>query len=39
VLSTELTNVMAQALYEKKGWTRDNVFCVYQFTVDKLPSL
>jgi ribosomal protein S18 acetylase RimI-like enzyme len=30
VLSTELTNVTAQALYEKAGWTRDSAFCVYQ---------
>jgi GNAT superfamily N-acetyltransferase len=30
VLSTELTNTTAQALYEKAGWKRDTVFCVYQ---------
>ena len=30
VLSTELTNTTAQAVYEKSGWKRDNVFCVYQ---------
>jgi ribosomal protein S18 acetylase RimI-like enzyme len=28
-LSTELTNEAAQALYEKAGWIRDQVFCVY----------
>jgi ribosomal protein S18 acetylase RimI-like enzyme len=28
-LSTELSNATAQALYEKTGWRRDNVFCVY----------
>ena len=30
VLSTELTNTTAQALYERRGWQRDTVFCVYQ---------
>ena len=30
VLSTELTNTMAQSLYERTGWTRDTAFCVYQ---------
>jgi GNAT superfamily N-acetyltransferase len=29
-LSTELTNRAAQALYEKNGWKRDEVFCGYQ---------
>jgi GNAT superfamily N-acetyltransferase len=29
-LSTELSNSTAQAVYEKMGWQRDNVFCVYQ---------
>ena len=29
-LSTELSNTTAQAVYEKMGWQRDNVFCVYQ---------
>lgn len=33
VLSTELTNKTAQAVYEKRGWTRDAVFCAYQFTL------
>lgn len=30
VLSTELTNLTAQSLYERTGWKRDNDFCVYQ---------
>lgn len=30
VLSTELTNRGAQALYEKIGWKRDTEFCTYQ---------
>jgi GNAT superfamily N-acetyltransferase len=29
VLSTELTNTTAQAVYEEIGWTRDTVFCTY----------
>jgi len=29
-LSTELNNTTAQALYERGGWKRDTVFCVYQ---------
>lgn len=29
-LSTELSNTTAQAVYEKMGWQRDSVFCVYQ---------
>ena len=29
-LSTELSNSTAQAVYEKMGWQRDSVFCVYQ---------
>jgi len=29
VLSTEITNTTAQALYERTGWVRDTVFCVY----------
>jgi len=29
VLSTEVTNTAAQALYERTGWVRDTVFCVY----------
>lgn len=33
VLSTELTNTPAQSLYEKLGWKRDSVFCVYQLTL------
>ena len=33
VLSTEVTNVTAQSLYEKLGWTRDSAFCVYQLEV------
>ena len=30
VLSTELTNLTAQALYERSGWKRDTVFCTYE---------
>jgi len=30
VLSTELTNTTAQSVYERMGWKRDMVFCVYQ---------
>ncbi len=30
VLSTELSNSTAQSLYERSGWKRDTVFCVYQ---------
>lgn len=30
VLSTELTNLTAQALYEKLGWKRNTEFCTYQ---------
>ena len=30
VLSTELTNLAAQALYEKLGWKRNIEFCTYQ---------
>jgi len=30
VLSTEVANTTAQALYEKTGWKRDTVFCAYQ---------
>jgi GNAT superfamily N-acetyltransferase len=33
VLSTEVTNVTAQSLYEKLGWKRDSTFCVYQLAV------
>jgi GNAT superfamily N-acetyltransferase len=33
LLSTELTNKTAQSLYEKNGWKRDTVFCVYQFAL------
>ena len=32
-LSTELTNTTAQAAYEKAGWKRDTVFCVYQLAL------
>lgn len=33
VLSTELTNSTAQALYEKLGWKRNTEFCVYQLSL------
>ena len=32
-LSTELNNTTAQALYEKAGWKRDTVFCVYNLAL------
>lgn len=32
-LSTELTNKAAQAAYERLGWKRDSVFCVYNFAL------
>jgi ribosomal protein S18 acetylase RimI-like enzyme len=28
-LSTALSNSAAQALYERTGWKRDSVFCVF----------
>jgi GNAT superfamily N-acetyltransferase len=30
VLSTELTNRKAQAVYERLGWKRDTTFCTYE---------
>ena len=33
VLSTELTNTTAQAVYEHNGWKRDTVFCSYDLTL------
>ena len=33
VLSTELANKTAQSVYEKNGWKRDTVFCVYQLAL------
>ena len=33
-LSTEVTNVAAQALYEAEGWTRQTDFYVYNLTLD-----
>ena len=33
VLSTEVTNTTAQSLYEKIGWKRDDVFCVYRLAL------
>jgi len=35
VLSTELTNTTAQAVYESAGWKRDSVFCVYQLSLQQ----
>jgi GNAT superfamily N-acetyltransferase len=32
-LSTEATNVAAQALYEREGWQRDDVFLSYALTL------
>ena len=33
VLSTELTNTVAQSLYEKLGWKRNTEFCTYQLSL------
>jgi GNAT superfamily N-acetyltransferase len=33
VLSTEVTNLPAQSLYEKLGWRKDLEFCTYQITL------
>jgi GNAT superfamily N-acetyltransferase len=33
VLSTEVTNDVAQALYAKNGWQRNIEFCTYQFAL------
>ena len=33
VLSTEITNTTAQSAYERLGWKRDAVFCVYQLAL------
>ena len=33
VLSTEVTNMPAQSLYEKLAWTRNTEFCTYQLTL------
>lgn len=33
VLSTEVTNMPAQSLYEKLGWKRNTEFCSYQITL------
>ena len=32
-LSTELSNATAQAVYERLGWKRDTVFCVYNLAL------
>jgi ribosomal protein S18 acetylase RimI-like enzyme len=32
-LSTAITNETAQALYQSAGWTRDELFFVYHFTI------
>ena len=32
-LSTELSNTTAQAVYERLGWKRDTVFCVYNLAL------
>jgi len=33
VLSTEVANAAAQAVYERSGWKRDTGFCVYQLAL------
>jgi len=37
VLSTELTNTAAQALYERSGWKRNTGFCTYQLGLTQPP--
>ena len=32
-LTTEVSNVTAQSLYERKGWVRDTVFYTYNFAL------
>ena len=32
-LSTELANTTARSVYERMGWKRDTVFCVYQLAL------
>lgn len=34
MLETAKTNLVAQGLYEKQGWKRDNEYFVYQLAVD-----
>jgi GNAT superfamily N-acetyltransferase len=38
VLSTEITNTTAQSVYERMGWKRDDVFCVYQLALLEPPA-
>src|SRR5579863_8641114 len=33
VLSTEIANTTAQFVYERMGWKRDTIFCVYQLAL------
>ena len=33
VLSTEVANITAQSVYERLGWKRDTLFCVYQLAL------
>ena len=33
VLSTELSNLTAQSVYERLGWKRDALFCTYQLAL------
>jgi GNAT superfamily N-acetyltransferase len=33
VLSTEMANTAAQLVYERMGWKRDTVFCVYHLAL------
>lgn len=33
-LRTELTNTIAQSLYESLGWKRDRVFCAYELSLE-----
>ena len=38
VLSTEVTNTKAQALYESLGWKRDTAFYVYELPLTPPPN-
>jgi GNAT superfamily N-acetyltransferase len=35
-LSTEITNMAAQTVYEALGWKRDTIFCAYQLQLTDL---
>jgi len=39
VLSTEVANATAQRVYQRLGWKRDAVFCVYQLSLAEPPPV